>query len=152
MGEDAVSTVARLNLFPVRLFIGFFAIALSSRALDIRVRLISAKNGRPVPKQNICIDVDGPIEPGHSSGDILTRGCGRTDSSGMALVNISSLIPPGSWALISIPVPLGLCSPDRYSIDRVLSTGVSAEGECLHGRSDKFRVPPKPGEIVLYRR
>lgn len=143
-------SVARRLVSPrlASIFIAFLALAATAKALDIRVRVISARNGRPLPKRYVDIIVDGPIEPGHSSGPTLGLLEGQTDGSGAALLHIDSTLPPGSW--LQIWLPTDLCSPDRYSVDRVVRTGVSAERACPHRHSDKFAVPAQPGQIVLY--
>jgi hypothetical protein len=122
--------------------------AIPVSALDVNVRIISAKTGRPLVHQRVQLTIDGPIIPPETSGSIIGYAWGLTDRSGTAVIHTDLSVPPGSWFLIGYV--MDLCSPDRYSVDKVMQTGFSVESPCAHRPRDKFVLPPRPGEIILY--
>lgn len=118
---------------------------------DIKVRVISAKTGRPLVEAHVQLFIGDKPKPGERSWEPLFDRWEYTDGTGTAVFHVSSPIP--LTAGISVGgAGADWCSPARYKASDVLRSGVSEPGfgSCPHRPLKKFVLKPHPGEIIIY--
>lgn len=125
-----------------------FGLSLGCQALDIRVLLISAKDGRPIPERRIQLACWHRIPKGGNQSPEVFNLWAYTDGSGTATFNIDSPIPPES--ILFVGNIAHCCSPATFSVDQVLRSGVSLPCKCPHRPKGKVPVPAIPGQIAVY--
>jgi hypothetical protein len=124
----------------------FLGLASISKAEDITVRVISAKNGRPIVEAHVQLFI---AQPGAPLKVILNR-WQYTDASGSAIFHVDAPIPLN--ASLGVGGMKDFCAPATYRAKEVLQTGVAIADTkvCPHRPVKKFLVHPHPGEIVVY--
>ena len=112
-------------------------------AQTIRVRLLNAKNGKPIAKRYVWIEWKGGFE---STGLM-------TDSSGIASVSIPTgasefSVMGGGTEKEPYRTAYAVCGDlvaNTFLVPAVIKTGVVPGNRCGHAS-----VPSRPGEIVLW--
>lgn len=130
----------------LRMFVTFLSLLPICEAQDITVRVISAKNGRPIVEAHIQLYI---AQPGPPPAIILNR-WQYTDASGSTLFHVSA--PIQLSASIFVGGLVDTCATATYRAKEVLQTGVAIADTkiCPHRPVKKFLVRPRPGEIVVY--
>jgi hypothetical protein len=130
----------------------FALLANPARAdVEVRVHLIDARTGRPIPKKPVRIWImDAPNRPFRP--DYLEE---KTDSTGVATFDVSDPLPE----YVAIHIGMGgyweECSSrgqtSLYAVREILDSGISRKGGCSPPGLPKkdLTLLPKPGEVYL---
>ncbi len=132
--------------------LGFIAACTATcRASDITVRLLSAKDGRPLVERHIELSIDRIVKLPDQSSPLVFQKWEYTGADGTAVFHVNIPLPPHSQVGIFGDVP-NSCSPGDYEVEEVLRTGfaVKVVRNCPHRPIKKFVVSPHPGEIVIF--
>lgn len=145
----------------------------SLHAQEIRIRVLNAHNGKPVPDECVNVFVHGivalPIptdkqgvavlraEGEHANPVTMGRGkaCNGLATPNPTVGHADSIRISGDYyvacqeygkagASQSVPFDPEERMPS-YSIKRILESGIAASNTC-----GKFRAEPKPGELILF--
>lgn len=119
----------------------------NSESANIKVRVISVKNGKPMAGKTVRLSVTVPH--GERGATRIFDARQTTGPDGAALFHVAAQ-PAGAVVWLSEVVPDYWCSPGHYHLDRVLESGVAERRGCPHRSSVKYVVEPAPGQIVLY--
>lgn len=118
-------------------------------AEDVTVRVLSAKNGRPIVEREVQL-VGFPVStPGKAPASSFERWA-RTDAGGAAIFHIDPPLPAklGVGGNMSAP-GIDWCSPALYDAPQVFQSGISIS-RCPHRDIKKLGIHPKPGEIIIW--
>ena len=132
----------------MRLFQYVFLLAFVTccHAEHLRIRVINSKTGRPVPNENVQIELMGgaglrPGEPVEGSGKSNT-----TDENGYVTFPVTRQHP---YLFIFFQQ---MCATKRvsFSIETILDEGIVANNYCWHKSPELEELTPHPGELVLF--
>ena len=138
----------RLFVLASPLLCGFASPSRADFMWTFKVRLLSAKNGQPLPKRQIQLVIYWTVRVPDKSSPQMLSSTKETDSDGIATFLLSIDPPRDSKLLISgPPIP---CSPTVYDANEVLRFGVAVKGRCPHRPMKKLMVPAQPGEIIFF--
>ncbi len=143
------SVIGLSRLRPL-MFLAFSGLlpALGSAA-DIRVRLINAQTGEPMPGQQVGLRPDR--QPGNYR---LTWTKKMTGADGVAIFQLSD--PAVEWVNVAVTSQmLWQCSPWRrstFATAEVLEHGVVAENRCDPKGRRTGKIKAEAGEVVLFTR
>lgn len=133
---------------PLALSLALLSTTATGRATDIAVRVLSAKDGRPIVERRVQLYVSQTVQsPDQSSPQIFDR-WEYTGADGRAIFHLGN-IPPNARFTVG-GAGAEYCSPSSYDADQVMRTGVAVERPCPHRPHGKFTVQARPGEIVIY--
>lgn len=125
------------------------ALADISRAEDITVRIISAKNGHPLVERHLQLRVLYLLHAPDKYPFFLFNVWQYTDASGTTIFHVPGSLPPD--ASIFVGGLIDYCSPGTYRADQVQSGVAIADLRgCRHRPLKKYLVQPHPHEIVIY--
>jgi len=116
--------------------------------ITVRVHMIDARTGEHIPKKPVRMWIMN--SPGHWRPGYLEE---KTDATGVATFHMGGTTPSHLDIHIGMGGRWEQCSPnDRpgYSVEEVLSSGVSREGFCgkLPIMANKYHA--NPGEVYIF--
>jgi hypothetical protein len=119
--------------------------AKDERPVEIRVRLINARTGKPIPGKPVRIDSADP------SG--LWRGYleEKTGRDGVAIFRLTPPLPRKVDIFLGMGGYWAGCSRGDYSVEEILKKGAIWEVEhCLNLPRIQDRFNPRPGEVFYF--
>ena len=134
-----------MRLICIRYAPAMLLLASACFADDVTVRVISAKNGRPLVGERVQLVVFRPVPRGAPDDPVVFKKYEYTATKGEAVFHTQ--VPAN--ASIGVGGIQDQCSPGVYRADEMMKTGVAVE-RCPHRPKRGFGLPVHPGEIVIY--
>ena len=114
----------------------------------LTVRLLSAKDGKPLAERQIQVVITRLLYSPEKSDPRIFSGTEYTNGSGIARFKVNLDLPPKST--ISIFGLTDYCSAGDYDWNVVWQFGAASKRKCPHRPIGKFQVHANPGEVVFF--